>query len=243
MTPSRVRIHAVGGGDFRAIGEELARLVIETGSLQPHERVLDVACGIGRLAVPLTRYLTTGEYLGFDVSAPAIHWCRRAISARHPNFSFLHVDVFSRHYHRSGKIQPTEFTFPCADESVDVAFLGSILTHMTPPAAARYVAETSRVLKTGGRAVMTFFLLDQEVREKSRRGYLVPTFGTYPEPWWAVQDPRDPEAAVGYDIGAVTAALKARNLEIQEISRGAWSSHPSPRTHQDLVVALKQPAT
>jgi len=242
MTPSRVRIAAVGGGDFRALGEHLAQLLIEAGQLQPHERVLDVACGVGRVAVPLTRYLKSGEYTGFDVSAPAIKWCRRAISSQHPNFLFIRVDVFNSHYNPRGKIQPAQFTFPCANESVDVAFLGSILTHLTPDAAAQYVAETSRVLKPRGRAVMTFFLLDESVRDKSRHGYLVPTFSTYPEPWWAIQDPQDPEAAVAYDISVVKEALGARNLEIMEVSRGGWSAHANSRTYQDLIVACKRPS-
>ncbi len=242
MTPSRVRVAAVGGGDFHEIGGHLARLVIDVAGLQPHERVLDVGCGVGRVAVPLTRYLTRGEYTGFDVSTSAIAWCRREISSRHPNFSFIPVDIFNSHYNPRGTVQPTEFTFPCADGSVDVAFLGSLLTHLTPGAAAQYVAETSRVLKPGGRAVMTFFLLDDEVRAKSRRLELTPSFQTFPEPWWAVQDPDDPEAAVAYDLPAVEAALAGRGLEVLEISRGGWSGHASSRTYQDLVLARKRPA-
>lgn len=235
MTPSRVQVHAIGGGDFREVGEHLAQLLIAAAGLRPEERVLDVACGIGRVAVPLTRYLTTGSYTGFDVSAAAIRWCRAEISSRHPNFSFIYADVISRHYNPRGVIKPTTFTFPCANESIDVAFLSSILTHLTPDAAAHYVAETSRVLKPAGRAVMTFFLIDKEVREKKP----APGFNTYPEPWWAIQDPNDPEAAVAYDIKVVEQALRGRGLDITEISRGAWSGHTNARTYQDVVVSLK----
>ena len=235
MTPSRVQVHAVGGGDFHEVGEHLARLLIEAAQLQPNEQVLDVACGIGRVAVPLTRYLTTGSYVGFDVSGAAIRWCRSAISSRHPNFAFVHADVVSRHYNPRGNINPPQFTFPCENESVDVAFLSSILTHLIPDAAAHYVAETSRVLKPGGRSVMTFFLLDKEVREKNP----APGFNTYPEPWWAVQNASDPEAAVAYDIKVVEQALRSRSLDILEISRGSWSGHPNSRTYQDVVISRK----
>jgi SAM-dependent methyltransferase len=239
MTPSRIRNHAVGGGDFHEIGKHLAQLAIDAGGLQPHERILDVGSGIGRLAVPLTQYLTTGTYTGFDVSRQAIRWCQQHVSSRYSNFSFSTVDVFSRHYNPRGRTKPEEFVFPCAAASMDVVFLGSILTHLTPPAAAQYVAETARVLRKGGRAVMTFFLLDDDVREKLRQHAIVPAFLFGDEPWWAVQDVADPEAAVAYDLPVVVEALRGRGLEISEISRGSWSGHKNALSYQDVVVAVR----
>lgn len=237
MTPSRLRTDTVGLGDFHAVGEALARMLIDVAKLRPDERILDIGCGIGRVAVPLTRYLEGGEYVGFDVTRTAIDWCRREITSRHPNFSFDRVDVYSKHYNPKGTIPPTKFTFPCANGSIDVAFLSSILTHMTPDAAAHYVSETARVLKSGGRAVMTFFLLDDVVRANARS--FDPVFVAYPEPWWAVKDPNDPEAAVAFDIQVVERALAERSLEVTRISRGAWSVHADPLTYQDVVVARK----
>jgi len=232
MTPSRVLNDGVGGLDFHAVGEHLLGLLVDAAHFQPHERVLDVGCGVGRLAVPLTRYITDGEYIGFDVSRPAIKWCQRNIAV--PSFTFTHVDVFNRHYNRRGKIQPTEFRFPSEDESIDVAFLASILTHLLPDAAAQYVAETSRVLKRGGRALMTFFLLDENVRENANLNFIRDK-----QPWWGVQDPKDPEAAVAYDLRTAEQALAARGLQIVEISRGAWSGHAHARSYQDVVIAVK----
>ncbi len=237
MQPSRLRAHAVGSGDFVAVGEHLFHLATGAGALQPHERVLDVACGVGRLAVPLTRYLTTGTYAGFDVSRRAIEWCRREITSRHPNFVFETVDVYNEHYNPRGKIAPVDFVFPCAEQSVDLVFLASILTHLRPEAAARYIAETARVLKPGGRAVMTMFLLDDAAREKVRDGVADKPFHTFPESWWAVQDPEDVEAAIAFDIDVVMEALRSRGLRSRLLSRGAWSVNPDPLTYQDLIVA------
>ena len=39
----------VGGGDFKAAGQEFLRLFIELAGLQPDERVLDIGCGSGRI--------------------------------------------------------------------------------------------------------------------------------------------------------------------------------------------------
>ena len=54
------------------------RYQLEHGALehvpaQPGERVLDIGCGIGRMARPLTPYLTPpGAYDGFDINADGI---------------------------------------------------------------------------------------------------------------------------------------------------------------------------
>lgn len=58
----------VGDGDYRAIGLEYLGHFVHIGGLKPNHRVLDIGCGIGRMAVPLTQFLDpkTGTYEGVD---------------------------------------------------------------------------------------------------------------------------------------------------------------------------------
>src|SRR5215212_241626 len=44
----------VGDGNYRAIGTEYLGHYVRIGGLKPTDRVLDIGCGIGRMAVPLT---------------------------------------------------------------------------------------------------------------------------------------------------------------------------------------------
>src|SRR5262245_55753272 len=67
------RLRFVGDGDFAAIGREFAGYLRTYAGLSPDHRVLDVGCGIGRIAVPLLDYLSErGSYDGFDIVPRAI---------------------------------------------------------------------------------------------------------------------------------------------------------------------------
>ena len=64
--------------------------------------MLDVGCGIGRLARPLAGYLSIdGTYAGFDVDAAGIRWCRQRYG-HFPQFSFAHADVRNARYNPGG---------------------------------------------------------------------------------------------------------------------------------------------
>lgn len=240
LTPSRALVEAVGGYDFHIVGQHLSDIATTFGALKPHERLLDIGCGVGRLAVPLTRYLTTGEYTGFDISGRAIRWCRKSISCSHPNFWFALADISNSHYNPHGALRPESFRFPCADQSVDIAFAASVFTHLEPASADHYLAETARVLKPGGRAVLSFFLLDPHLI--SRLGGFYPRFTHFPQPYYAVADQKDPEAAVAYDVAAVAEALRAKGLAVVRIANGHRAQHPDPLSYQDFVLAQRAAA-
>src|SRR5690242_18875206 len=83
------RLNDVGSGDGRSIGREFINSFIEPGGLLPCQRVLDVGCGIGPMAVPLTSFVNAGGcYEGIDVVKSGIRWCTRHICPRYPNFHF-----------------------------------------------------------------------------------------------------------------------------------------------------------
>lgn len=66
----------VGDGDFIKIGERFCNFLIDLAGLQKSHHVLDAGCGIGRIAIPLTKYLlANGEYWGFDIVKSGINWC------------------------------------------------------------------------------------------------------------------------------------------------------------------------
>ena len=147
--------------------EYLHALLIARVRLKPHESVLDLGSGSAHKAVPLTAYLNEhGRYEGHDIVAKWIAWCQRAY-APYPNFSFaLADDLYSSHYNPNGPIKAKDYAFPYGDAQFDVVICLSLFTHLVPDETANYLRQVGRVLKPGGRLLMTAFLLTDETLPK-----------------------------------------------------------------------------
>jgi SAM-dependent methyltransferase len=148
---------------FKTDGEEFLRIYKDICRLGRSEKMLDVGCGIGRKTIPLTYYLTNeARYEGIDINKKGIAWCREKISKQFPHFQFQQIDIYNKFYNPLGRILPSDYTFPFDDNSFDFIMLGSVFTHMFPEDAAHYLSEVRRVLRKGGRCLVTYFLLTEE---------------------------------------------------------------------------------
>ncbi|MCP4264137.1 MAG: class I SAM-dependent methyltransferase [Candidatus Brocadiaceae bacterium] len=232
----------VGGGDFERIGEEFKNYFIELANLQPNDRVLDVGCGIGRMAIPLTNYLSKeGEYWGFDIVKKGIEWCQSRISPRFSNFHFQHSDVYNKHYNPNGKVQAQNFRFSFDDESFDFVFLTSVFTHMLPSDLEHYLSEISRVLRPEGKCLITFYILNEESENLIRSGISALDF-SYEIQGCKTTDEKAPEAAIAYGEEFVLKLFNKYGLKIpQSIHYGSWCKRDTFLTYQDLIIATKIP--
>ncbi len=238
LAPPRI-LRQVGNGDFERIGLEFKRHLIEQAGLTPQSRVLDLGCGVGRVAIALIPYLTTeGEYLGLDISRHQIRWCETRIGARHPNFRFLHADVFSRYYNPRARTLAREYRLPLQQQEFDLVFLVSVFTHMLCADIQQYLHESSRVLKPGGRLLATFFLLNPGSRAALQTGRAHLRFEAA-EANEVFLNPRVPEHAVAVDEAWLRQALQSAGLVLEAIHPGAWAGREPALSYQDIVVARK----
>ena len=235
LVPPR-RLDFVGHSDFVATGDEFLGHFVGLAGLQPGHAVLDVGCGIGRMARPLSGYLSAeGSYDGFDVNRDGIGWCRRRY-ARRPNFHFRVADLYNRRYNPGGAHAAAEYRFPYDDDRFDFVILTSVLTHLLEDEADHYIAEAARVMKPGGAALMTFFLLDDASRAAIAEGTSGLHFLDAHEHVAMVSEDM-PEEAVAYDEAWVRDRLEAHGLTIDAVHPGSWSGRREPVSFQDLVVA------
>ena len=132
MIPPK-RMIFVGGAAFKRIGDEFLEYFVEHGGLRQGDTVLDLGCGIGRMARPLTAYLyPSSRYEGIDVDRAGIEWCRANISSRYPNFHFRSADVYNKTYNPRGRMRASEYRLPFPDRTFDFVLLTSVFTHMYP---------------------------------------------------------------------------------------------------------------
>lgn len=228
----------VGGGDFEETGREFLGHFVELGGLSPQDRVLDVGCGIGRMALPLTGYLQEGgSYAGFDVGREMVGWCQRNITRRWPAFEFSWAPVYNAKYNPFGNISASEFRFPYPDDSFDFAFATSLFTHLEWPETRHYLVEIARVLRPGGTCLLTFFLLTADSRREVEAGHAQLRF-THPIEGGMTTTPGLPEEAVAFDVDALLALLSEVGLRPREpFHPGSWANTPDATSLQDIVIA------
>lgn len=233
--PPEKHIQAIGG-EFQGVAFEMLGHFIERGRLRPEDRVLDVGCGVGRIAYALAYYLNArAQYDGFDVMRPLVDWASDNLGDRLPNFRFRHVDVYNRLYNPHGTLRGKTFAFPYPDASFDFVCLTSVFTHMRGPEVRHYLDEIARVLAGGGRVVVTAFLLTPQAKDLIQRGLGTQTLvhrcgGGY------VADPRVPEGAVGYDEDVLVRWIEESGLRVTGLSPGSWCGRSPALSYQDLMV-------
>lgn len=241
MVPWKHYGRSIGGGDFEKVGREYLGYFQDLAGLKPDEDVLDVGSGIGRLAVPLTGYLSDGTYTGFDIIESSVKWCRKRIGSRFPNFTFDHVDVFNQHYNPKGKLKASEFDFPYADESFDFVFLISVFTHLLPDDTRNYLSEVARVLRPGGRCLITYTLWNDVAAEMTAQGKARLRY-IYEFDGYRSVESDEPETSIAYYEDDMRALYAQNGLEISEpIAYGRWTRRrPRGLAFQDIVVAYKK---
>lgn len=238
--PSEADVDVIGGSYATAF-EFLAHFV-ERGGLTPRDRVLDVGCGVGRMAIPLAFYLAPdAPYRGFDIAEKGLAWARDVIGSRFANFEFAKVDIHNEAYNPAGQLRATEFAFPYPDRSFDFVFLTSVFTHLRGAETRHYLDEIARVLDPrGGRCLATAFLLDAESRAgiaagRSSRNLVHPVDDGF------TSDPELPENAIGFDEPLFLSWAEKSGLRLAAKHPGGWCGRDRFASYQDVLVFTKKP--
>lgn len=227
----------VGDGDFRLIGAEFVGHFLRYGRLKPWDRVLDLGCGIGRMAVPLTQYLDPdhGAYDGVDVVQAGILWCAARITPVYPRFNFHHLDLANALYNPTGAVSVADAGLPFDDSSFDFITATSVITHLPPEDVAAYAREIARLLRPGGRCFLSLFLMNDAARRNLAVGAGRPAFAADGIGPVHYADADVPLAAVAYDEPALLTMFADAGLTPAAApAYGHWSGRADGVSFQDL---------
>jgi len=240
LPPEELIQAGAGGGDFQEVAFEFLDHFIRLAYLKPTERILDIGCGIGRMAYSLAGYLSSvGKYEGFDVVDKSIEWPRQNISTVYPNFRFKKVDIYNKWYNPTGKLRADSFRFPYENNAFDFVFLASVFTHMLPRSVTHYLEEIYRVLDTNGRCLCTAFLINSESQRLIEQGKSALQL-VHPYQNHFVKDADVPEETIGYREPILLDIIDKCNFEVVRVEYGSWCGRAQHLSFQDIVILKKK---
>ena len=214
------------------------RHLLRLTDISPGNRVLDYGCGLGRLTIPMTAFLSSeGSYVGVDVDAAAIDYLNELHPQ--PNFEFHHVNIHSTMYNSGGTDMSPTLEQLDLGEAFDVSFLFSVFTHILPADMGPLLDFLRRTLKPGGEVLASFFVLN----ETSIRGIDAGT-SHRPFPFHVhgarIDNDEIPEGAVAYVEDDLRGLIADAGLTLAHMSPGKWSGQVPDAWHwQDMVVLTR----
>jgi ubiquinone/menaquinone biosynthesis C-methylase UbiE len=140
---------------FRGKLREMRQRTVNLARIQPGERVLDVGCGTGTLAIEVWPQVgAIGHVAGIDPSTRQIARARSKVARRK-----LPIDF------QIGVIE--HLAFP--DQTFDVVLSTAMMHHLPDDLKRRGLSEIARVLKVGGRLVIADFKGTEERQGQATR--------------------------------------------------------------------------
>ncbi len=214
-----------------------------------NNRIFDVGCGTGLLAIASEPFLApSGKYIGIDVKKEDVNFC----SSHYPKstFEFVHFDVANAVY--APAQNDVKARWPIENENLDMVTALPVWTHLNEDDALFYFKEIQRVLKPNGKAIVTFFYLDEVYRaslgaRSSKKGrfnmtaqdkwvFDQPVYGS--EKWFHPQWAKVPENAVGVNNAGMELLTSSSGMKLIEHHQGNWKEVPGA-FFQDVLIFQK----
>jgi SAM-dependent methyltransferase len=206
------------GGDaqnFLQIGVAVLADLIQNAELHENSRVIEIGSGIGRVAVPMTQWLESGHYAGFEIVPAGVEWCRREVTSKYPNFKFEHIDVYNEGYNPTGSSSLQDFALRAPFGQYDVAVFCSVFTHLIAIDAETYFRLMAEHVAPGGYLWSTWFLMDAEARDSVKAGKSSLSFILRDERTFHLDEKGVSTAAVAFDADYLRSLFRENGFSIE----------------------------
>ncbi len=210
--------------------------------------VLDIGCGTGLLGIAAEPFIRKGSYQGIDVNRTDIDFCSSHFKM--DNYQFSHIDLVNPSYAQmqNQNLIPWEIK----DRSKDLVTALSVWTHLREDHGRYYFQEIDRVLKVGGKAIITMFYLDDRYDDslatrQNAQGRFHSTNQSLwvfdqkayeSDHWYTPRWTKYPEEAIGIKPAGLQKMSKDTGLKKIEYYPGNWKEQPG-LYFQDILIFEK----
>ncbi|KAA3645140.1 MAG: class I SAM-dependent methyltransferase [Bacteroidetes bacterium] len=225
-------------------------VIYQTIEQKAGNNILDIGCGTGLLGIASEPFTyQNGSYTGIDVMKHDIKFCLKNYNAS--NYKFIHFDVANPTYAAN---QDKEFkAWPIENESKDLVTALSVWTHLCEEDAKFYFNEIARVLKKNGKAIITFFYLDERYEDslairKDEKGrfhstnqmkWIYDTKAYKSKDWFTTSWSNNPEEAIAINKNGIEILTRESGLNLIKYYPGNWKEQAGTY-FQDILVFEKK---
>lgn len=211
--------------------------------------ILDVGCGTGLLSIASSPFVQDGgKYVGIDVMKKDVEFCKSHYPPAH--HEFIHFDINNPFYAPSQASE--KIPWPLENDRFDLVSALSVWTHLNEEDSLFYLQEVHRVLKPEGKAIITFFILDEiyqqslekRMNETGRFHGTEQTRWIFDKPaydskeWFCPEWVKIPENAIGITDHGFKEMTSKSGLTVKEHYQGNWKEI-SGLYFQDVIVLEK----
>lgn len=210
--------------------------------------IIDLGCGTGILAIAAEPLVSEGgRYIGLDVNPVDIAFCKQHYPS--PPFEFQHVEAHNAAYafEQSGQKH-----WSVMDKSADLVTALSVWSHLNELDAVFYMQDVYRILRPGGKAIITGFVLDETYEASlEARTDDTGTFHSTPKSMWIFEQPaynshnwfttrwaEVPEKAIAFNKAGLAHMLLESGLKLLAFHPGCWRETPGI-FFQDIIILQK----
>lgn len=209
-------------------------------------QILDIGCGTGLLGIASEAFIADGgKYTGLDVMQADIQFCQQHYPS--PAFEFIHFNVHNSMY--APKQHKELVPWPLDGQQFDVVTALSVWTHLNETDARFYLKEVKRVLKPKGKAIISFFVLDETYQASltkrtedlgrfhrtAQTQWIFDSSAYGSEHWRCRSYAKLPESAIGITSEGLESLLSESGLTLLEKHLGSWKEQPG-LFFQDVLV-------
>jgi SAM-dependent methyltransferase len=139
----------IGGAGPERFDNPSGEPVYDYPPADAYDSVFDFGSGCGRVARQLIQQQPRPRrYLGVDLHAGMVEWCRRELAPHAPGFRFEHHDIYNAGLNPEGRNRT--LPLPADDGEFTLFNAISVFTHSTQDQAEHYLQEAARVLRPDG---------------------------------------------------------------------------------------------